>query len=114
LYANNRYTRHDGVEMIRFNFVGDASTGYTHRLDTYMSLLFLNVAVSPNGNAYQFERGDTRCGSMIINITRCMEKPMCDSAHYYFSHWGNIDERVVVRTWSFLKQFGTPSHQGYV
>jgi hypothetical protein len=31
---------HDGVEMIRFNFAGDASTGYTHRLDTYMSLLF--------------------------------------------------------------------------
>jgi hypothetical protein len=35
-----------GVEMINFNFVGDTSSGYTHRLDTYMSLLFTNIAVS--------------------------------------------------------------------
>jgi hypothetical protein len=32
--------------MINFNFVGDTSSGYTHRLDTYMSLLFTNAAVS--------------------------------------------------------------------
>jgi Viral methyltransferase len=81
-----KFVDETGVERIRFNFVGDTSTGFVHRLDTYLSLLFLNIAVSPKGIAYQFERGDSRCGSMIINITRCDAKPMIDTCQYYFSH----------------------------
>jgi hypothetical protein len=104
-----KYVDDDGTERISFNFVGDTSTGYVHRLDTYMSLLFVNIAVSPKGIAYQFERGDSRCGSMIINITRCDAKPMIDKCHYYFSHWGHVDERVVVRTWKFVTTWHTQS-----
>lgn len=62
--VNNR-----GERMIHFNFGGDTSFTYSHRLDTFLALVQRGVVCS-GGVAYICEKRDYRANTVFIKMTR--------------------------------------------
>lgn len=98
-------------EIITFYFNGDPSLGYTHKMSSYMTLIYTSVVMTPSGRIFVVENNGLRAGSLHQTLTYCRQRPENLVCRFDHAFWSSFGEKMIITGYKYSEHFFMEGHR---